>query len=64
MLNPKLDHVRVYIKQAFLQMNRFDLVEKLERNDFSLFKPEFDLIDPNNLPKPDLERLYSNKIFL
>jgi len=44
-------------------MNRFDLVDKLDRNDLSLFKPEFNLIDPNNLPKPNIERLYANPIF-
>lgn len=44
-------------------MNRFDLLEKLEKNDFSLFKPEFNLIDPSQLPKPNLERLYSNPVF-
>jgi hypothetical protein len=44
-------------------MNRFDLVEKLELKDLSLFKNEFNLINPNNLPKPSLERLYSNPLF-
>ena len=44
-------------------MNRFDLVEKLELNDFNLFKPEFSLIDPTQLPKPNLERLYTNPLF-
>jgi len=44
-------------------MNRFDLVEKLELNDFNLFKPEFNLLDPNTLPKPNLERLYTNPLF-
>ena len=62
-LNPRLDHVRVYLKQCFLQMNRFDLLEKLEENDLRAFSSEFQLVDPNNLPKPNLERLYSNPLF-
>ena len=39
----------MYLKQCFLQMNRFDLVDKLDMNNLSLFAPEFKLIDPNNL---------------
>jgi hypothetical protein len=62
-LNPRLEHVRVYLKQCFLQMNRFDLVDKLDMNNLSLFAPEFKLVDPNNLPKPNLESLYSNPVF-
>jgi len=51
------------LKQCFLQMNRFDLVDKLDMNNLSLFAPEFKLVDPNNLPKPNLESLYSNPVF-
>jgi len=41
--------VRTYLQTAFIQMKRYDLVEKLKLNDLQLFKDEFMLIDPNNL---------------
>ena len=44
-------------------MKRYDLVEKLKLNDISLFGDEFMLLDPQNLQKPSLDRLYANEIF-
>ena len=44
-------------------MNRLDLVEKMNFNDPNLFRDEFNLIIPDNLPKPNLERLYENEIW-
>lgn len=62
-LNPHLTHVRTYLQTAFIQMKRYDLVEKLKLNDLQLFKDEFMLIDPNNLQKPSLDKLYANAVF-
>ncbi len=44
-------------------MNRFDLLEKCEKRDVSLFKDEFILIDPSQLKAQNLENLYSNPLF-
>ena len=43
-------------------MNRGDLLDKLSIMDPSQFKNEFKIIDPNNLPKPTLDRLFQNNI--
>jgi hypothetical protein len=32
-----------------MKMNRFDLIEKLELRDASLFRDEFQLVDPKNI---------------
>lgn len=63
MLNPKLEHVWTYVRTAFLQMNRWDLLEKLESRDPSLFADEFILVDPKNIQKPSMDKLYSNELF-
>lgn len=48
-LNPQAEHLRAYLHAAFIQMKRFDLVEKMKMGDMMAFKDEFDLIDPNNM---------------
>ena len=62
-LNPKAEHVWGYVRQAILQADRFDLLEKLEHKDPSLFKDEVPLIDKANLPRPSTDNLYNNAIF-
>ena len=49
MLNPKLLNVWTYARTAFIQMNRWDLLEKLEKRDPNLFRDEFLLIDPKQI---------------
>ena len=41
LLNPKADHVWKYVRSSFLQMNRLDLVEKINFKDPNLFRDEF-----------------------
>ena len=57
-LNPNVTHVWNYLRNAFVKMNRFDLLEKLEARDPYMFKDEFLLVDPKNMDKPSTERLY------
>ena len=62
-LNPQAEHLKQYLHAAFIQMKRFDLVEKMKMGDMTVFKDEFDLIDPNNLRKPSLDKIYEHDIF-
>jgi len=48
-LQPELDHVRTYLQTAFIQMKRFDLLEKLKGGDLNVFRNEFELLDPSQL---------------
>ena len=48
-LQPELDHVGIYLQQAFIQMKRFDLVEKLKARNYGVFSDEFELLDPSNM---------------
>ena len=61
-LNPNISHVWTYLRTAFVKMNRFDLLEKLEARDPLMFKDEFLLVDPSKMEKPTLDRLYSHDI--
>ena len=49
-LNPNAKHIWSYARQALLQADRFDLIEKLDKKDPRAFAGDFQLIDPNNLP--------------
>ena len=62
-LNPTLKHVWTYLRTSILQMNRFDLLEKVEKRDPHLFKDEFLLMDPNKIGMAKLDNLYSNPLF-
>jgi hypothetical protein len=44
-------------------MNRLDLVEKANMKDPNLFRDEFMLMDPANIPKPNMDKLYENDIW-
>ena len=48
-LNPNVSHVWTYLRQSFMKMNRFDLLEKLEARDPSVFSDEFLLVDPTKV---------------
>ncbi len=61
-LNPNVSHVWTYLRNAIIKMNRMDLLEKMELRDPSLFKDEFNLIDPSKMPEPTMDRLYSHDI--
>lgn len=45
-----------------MNMNRQDLLDKMGLNDPNAFINEFKLIDPNNLPKPNSDGLYTNDL--
>jgi hypothetical protein len=45
-----------------MKMNRFDLIEKLELRDASLFRDEFQLVDPKNIQAPTMDRLWTQEI--
>ena len=45
-LNPKAQHIWSYVRQACLQADRFDLLEKIEDKNPNGFGPEFNLINP------------------
>merc|ERR1719454_1980931 len=61
-LNPNVDHVWTYLRQSLLKMQRFDLIEKLELRDPTVFGDEFLLVDPKNIQKPSLDRLATQDI--
>ena len=50
MINPQAQHIWSYVRQAALQADRMDILEKIEQKDPKLFASDFNLIDPNNLP--------------
>jgi tetratricopeptide (TPR) repeat protein len=50
-LNPRAEHIYSYLTTAFIMMNRFDLVEKLQRRDPSVFRSEFQVITRESLPR-------------
>lgn len=63
-LQPDLSHVRTYLQTAFIQSKRFDLVEKLKNaKDMSVFRDEFELLDPANMQQQSLDELYAHPIF-
>ena len=43
--------MRHYLETAFIQMKRFDLVDKLKvvKGNYGAFKDEFELLDPANM---------------
>lgn len=61
-LNPNVTHVWTYLRQSFMKMQRFDLIEKMEMRDPSAFKDEFLLVDPKNIQKPSMDRLATQDI--
>ena len=63
LLQPDLDHVRTYVQTAFIQMKRFDLVEKLKSGNINDFRDEFELLDPTNMQQQSLDELYAHPIF-
>lgn len=63
-INPKATHIWSYVRQAALQADRMDLLEKIDSKDPKLFINDFKLCCPENLPKPSMDNLYNNKIFL
>lgn len=64
LLNPQASHIWNYIRSSCLQMNRLDLVEKINDKDPNLFRAEFpQLVDPSRMPKQNLDRLYENEIW-
>ena len=44
-------------------MKRFDLVEKLKHRDYSMFRDEFELLDPAHMQQQSLDQLYAHEIF-
>jgi hypothetical protein len=63
-LNPHANHIWNYIRSSCLQMNRLDLLEKINDKDPNSFRGEFPgLLDPTRLPKQNLDRLYENEIW-
>jgi peroxin-5 len=56
-LNPQVTHVWNYLRNSFMKMDRFDLIEKLEERDPNLFRDEFTLIDPKNMPQASMDGL-------
>ena len=63
-LNPSATHIWNYARSSFLQMNRLDLVEKMNFKDPSSFRDEFMILPgPDALPKPRLDRLDDNEIW-
>jgi len=63
-LNPKATHLWNYLRQSVLQADRFDLLEAIDKRDINMFAKHFKLINVNQLPKPNMDNLYNNKIFL
>jgi tetratricopeptide (TPR) repeat protein len=61
-LNPKAGHIWEYLLSACRNSGRTDLVEKVRNKDLSSFRAEFTFLDPNNMPKPDMEALFSHPI--
>lgn len=63
-LNPHAGHIWQYVRSSCLQLGRLDLLELVNNRDPNAFRGEFpDLINPTQLPKQNLERLYDNEIW-
>ena len=64
-LNPGATHIWNYIRSSFLQMNRMELVEKMNYKDPNAYRGDFPglLPSPDALPKPSLDRLHENEIW-
>lgn len=64
-LNPNAIHIWNYIRSSFLQMNRMDLVEKMNFRDPNAYRLDFPglLPSPDALPQPSLEKLHENEIW-
>ncbi len=63
LLNPQATHIWGYIRSSCLQMNKLDLLERVNSKDANAFRDLYTLIDPANLPKQNLDRLYDNEIW-
>lgn len=60
--NPKATHIWDYVRRSFMNMNRFDLLERCNLRDPNAFRQDFKLMDPKNLPQPSMEKLYNNPL--
>lgn len=61
-LNPNGQELWKYLERACTLSGSEELLEKARMRDLSLFRNEFNLITPETLPKPSLEKLYVNDI--
>lgn len=50
LLNPKATHIWSYVRRAMVQGGKFEQLEKLQQRDPMVFKGDYNLLDPQNLP--------------
>jgi hypothetical protein len=63
-LNPKAIHIWSQVRQALIQAKRGDLLNFVETKDMNALKAAFpNLVNPQSISKPSMDKLYENKIF-
>ncbi len=53
-MNPEAKHLWTYLHSTFVCMQRYDLLPLLEKQDISLFKGQFEVIESSDLPGPEV----------
>ncbi|CAK80273.1 unnamed protein product (macronuclear) [Paramecium tetraurelia] len=64
MINPQARHIWGYLQTAFLQLQRPDLISKIQHYDPMLFKDEFSVTNPNDLPEPEILYREANNLYI
>ncbi|CAD8150419.1 unnamed protein product [Paramecium octaurelia] len=64
MINPQAKHIWGYLQTAFLQLQRPDLISKIQHYDPMLFKDEFNVTNPNELPEPEIIYREANNLYI
>lgn len=63
-LNPNAEHIWDYIKSSSLHMRSKEFMELSKAQNFQAFRLHFNVLDPSNLPKPSLEKLFTHPLVL
>ena len=63
LLNPKAEHIWSYVRRSMVQSGKFELLEKLQQRNPLVFKDTYNLLDPQHLPKQNMDNLQNHKIF-
>ena len=59
-LNPNADHIWQYLHSCFWSLKQFDKSEMTKKKNVELFRSDFDIINPEMLPKPSMEKLFNH----
>ena len=59
-LNPTADHIWQYLHSWFWALKEFDKWEMVKKKNIELFRGEYDILNPEMLPKPSMDKLFSH----